>query len=81
MGLPYRVQAEVVLKQSPHPWVFKPDSSLRNPKPLCSRLCHSNSSFHRLSWSPKNSLQTQLGGYTRPSDAVRARLTPKELHL
>ena len=41
----------------------------------------SNSSFHHLSWSPRNSPQTQAGGYTRPPEVVRARQTPKELHL
>ena len=44
-------------------------------------ISHSNSSFHRPSWSPRNSLQTQVGGFTRPPEVVRARQTPKELHL
>ena len=44
-------------------------------------ISRSNSSFHRPSWSSRNSSQTQTDGFTRPSKVVRARQTPKELHL
>ena len=44
-------------------------------------VSHSNSSFHRLSWSPRKSPHTQPGGYTRPPEVVRVQQTPKELHL
>jgi len=53
MGLPYRFQA------GDTPLVFKPDFSLRNSEPLCSRHFHSNSIFHHRSWSLRNSLKTQ----------------------
>ena len=44
-------------------------------------ISRSNSSFHRPNCSSRNSSQTQTGGFTRPPKVVRARQTPKELHL